>query len=56
MYAIETKYFESDIIRVRDLYSFESPTWSGDFHQNAKEVDFILRSVYIETSAENITL
>ena len=32
------------------------PSWSGDFQQNANKVDFILKSVYIDTLAENLTL
>ena len=56
IYAIKTNNFESDIIRVRDFYSKERPLWSGDFQQNANKVDFILKSVYIETLAENLTL
>ena len=48
--------FEYDIIRVRDFYFLERPSWSGDFQQNANKVDFILKIVYIETLAENLTL
>ena len=53
---LKTNNSESDIIRVRDLYFKERPSWSGDFKQNTNKVDFILKSVYIETLAENLTL
>ena len=56
MYAIKTNNFESDIFRVRDFYFLERPSWTGDFQQNANKVDFILKSVHIETLAENLTL
>ena len=56
IYAIKNNNFESDIIRVRDFYFKERPSWSSDFQQNANKVDFILKSVYIETLAENLTL
>ena len=52
----KTNNFESDIIRVRDFYFLERPLWSGDFQQNANKVHFILKIVYIETLAENLTL
>ena len=52
-YAIKTNNFESDIIGVRDFYFLESPSWPGDFQQNGNKIDFILKSVYIETFAEN---
>ena len=56
IYAIKTKKFESDIIRMRDFYFLEMASWSGDFQQNANKIDFILKSVYIETLAKNLTL
>ena len=56
IYAIKTKKIESDIIRIRDFYFKERPSWSGDFQQNANKIDFILKSVYIDTLAENLTL
>ena len=56
IHAIKTNNFDSDIIRVRDFYFKESPSWSGDFQQNANKVDFILKSVYIETLDENLIL
>ena len=34
----------------------KSPSSSGDFQQNANKVDFILKSVYIETLAQNSIL
>ena len=34
----------------------ERPSRSGDFQQNENKVDFILKSVYIEVLAENLTL
>ena len=43
IYAIKTNNFVSDIIRVRDFYFKESPSWSGDFLQNANKIDFILK-------------
>ena len=44
-------------MRVRDFFFFkESRSWSGDFQQNANKVDFILKSVYIETLDQNLTL
>ena len=56
MYAIETNNFESVITRVRDFYFYERPSWSGDFKQNANKIDFILKSIYVETLAENLLL
>ena len=56
IYAIQINNFESDIIRLRDFYLKERPSWSGDFQQNANKVDFTLTSAYIETLAENLTL
>ena len=56
IYAIKTNNFQSDIIRVRDFYFEERPSWTVDFQQNANKVDFILKSVKIETLAENLTL
>ena len=56
IYAIKNKNFESDIIRIRDFYFKKRSSWSGDFQQNANKIDFILKSVYNETLAENLTL
>ena len=56
MYAIKTNNFEYDIIRVRDFCFKERPSWSADFQQNANKIDYIFKSVYIETLAENLIL
>ena len=52
IYAIKTTILNL----IRGFYFKERPSWSGDFQLNAIKVDFILKSVYIETLAENLTL
>ena len=56
IYAKKPNNFVSNIIRVRDFYIKERPSWSGDFQQNANKSDFILKNVHNETLAENLTL
>ena len=56
IYAKTPNIFYSDIIRVRYFYFSARPSLSGDFQQNANKVDFILKSVHIETLPENLTL
>ena len=47
MYARKTNIFDSVIIMSVGDFLHKSPPLSSDFQQNANEVDFILKSVYI---------
>ena len=53
---MKTNKFYSDIMRVRYGCFSESPSWSGDFQRNTNNIDFIMKSVYIETLDQNVTL
>ena len=53
-YLLVAAPFDSYIMRVLDFLFQDSPSWSGDFQQNANNVDFLFKSAYIETFDQNL--
>ena len=55
IYAIEINNFDSDIMKIRDIF-FKKVHHGLIFNRTPKKADFILKSAYIETLDKHLTI